>query len=146
MRDDSGSFSVHLISEGFPQHGIPGPIDTRLGVNLGATVINVPDADVDGAVRRAVPLLLQAQREIGVPITPPTAVAQTLGEAAQIAVAPGRDRASTRHLNGDIDFDSNGDPRLDMYAIRAAAGSRVMGVGEPYLSSEGPSTADLWRS
>lgn len=128
----NGQPKVHLISAGFPQHGLPDPIDTQLGVNLGATVIGVPDADLRAVVEQAAPILHSAQRALRSDIARDAAATQT--------------EPSTRQLNGDIDFDSNGDPRLNVYAIRAAGRSRVLGVGEPYLSSQDPSTAALWRS
>ncbi|MDQ2850518.1 MAG: hypothetical protein M3Y49_07255 [Actinomycetota bacterium] len=60
----TGASSVHLVTPGFPQHGTSDPIDTQLGVNLGATVIGIPDADLAAVVQRAAPILRDAQRDL----------------------------------------------------------------------------------
>lgn len=61
---DTDRASLHLISPGFPEHGIPGPIDTPLNVAVAASVINVPEDDLDHAVRLAGQLVADGQREM----------------------------------------------------------------------------------
>lgn len=61
---DTGQRSLHLITPGFPQHALPDPIDTQLGNGTAAAVINVPEADLEHAVRAAAPVLEHAQEEL----------------------------------------------------------------------------------
>lgn len=56
--------SLHLISPGFPEHGVPGPIDTPLDVAIAASVINVPEDDLDQVVSLAGQVMADGQREL----------------------------------------------------------------------------------
>lgn len=122
----TGASSVHLVTPGFPQHGTSDPIDTQLGVNLGATVINVPDADLLAVVERAVPILYKAQRDLD----GDTARVQGTALSAMSATSPLAVDAVAHHTTG-------GDPSLVRSASRADQKmARAPGVGDVRATCE----------
>ncbi len=118
----TGTPSVHLVAPGFPQHGTSDPIDTQLGVNLGATVIGVPDADLLAVVERAVPVLDIAQGTVDAARVDMFGSQMSVGEAAHVAALEVMD---------DDAIQADGHPGLV--------------VDEPYFGLD-PASTQLWGS